>query len=157
MDFGEPLTSSVMTPPQPTPIPQSDKTSRSPKGVTQAGLAAAHDQTPSKTLLPVADPEGVTSGAVQPPGSRGDDVVHTQEKDADELNALNDMEDEDDARAIRKVRLQGKAQRVGRALQRVRQIRRRQQGPALGWTAGGCDPSWKAQIEVEAVATRHDL
>jgi RNA polymerase II subunit A small phosphatase-like protein len=65
-------------------------------------------------LLPVADPEGVTSGGVQPPGSRGDDVVHTrthsqdsgdesdatttftEEDDVDEMHALDDMEDEEE-------------------------------------------------------------
>jgi RNA polymerase II subunit A small phosphatase-like protein len=56
----------------------------------------------------------VTSGAVQPPGSRGDDIVHTrthsqdsgdesdatttftEEDDMDELNAIDDLEDEEE-------------------------------------------------------------
>jgi hypothetical protein len=56
----------------------------------------------------------VTSGAVQPPGSRGDDVVHTrthsqdsgdesdatttftEEDDMDEMNAIDDLEDEEE-------------------------------------------------------------
>jgi len=94
----EPSTSSLSTPPQPTP--RSDTVPQPPEDVTQADLATDNDltvtSTPSKTLLPVADPEGVTSGAVQPPGSRGDDVVHTQEDDVDEINALDDMEDEEE-------------------------------------------------------------
>ena len=65
-------------------------------------------------MLPVAETEGVTSGAVQPPGSKGDDVVHTrthsqdsgdesdatttftEEEDIDELNAIDDLEDEEE-------------------------------------------------------------
>ena len=56
----------------------------------------------------------MTSGAVQPPGSKGDDVVHTrthsqdsgdesdatttftEEDDMDELNAIDDLEDEEE-------------------------------------------------------------
>lgn len=109
----EPSTSSTTSPPQPTP--RSDTTLHPPYDVD---LTAANDptvaSTPSKTLLPVVNPEGVTSGGVQPPGSRGDDVVHTrthsqdsgdesdatttftEEDDVDEMNALDDMEDEEE-------------------------------------------------------------
>ena len=112
----EPSTSSVTTPPQPTS--RSDAAPPLPEDVTQANLAAANDltvtQAPSKTSSPVADLEGVTSGGVQPPGSRGDDVVHTrthsqdsgdesdatttftEEDDVDDMNALDDMEDEEE-------------------------------------------------------------
>jgi RNA polymerase II subunit A small phosphatase-like protein len=56
----------------------------------------------------------VTSGAVQPPGSKGDDVVHTrthsqdsgdesdatttftEEDDMDEMNVIDDLEDEEE-------------------------------------------------------------
>ena len=72
------------------------------------------DDTPSRTLLPVAETEGVTSGAVQPPGPKRDDIVHTgthsqdpgdesdptttftEEDDTDELNAIGDLEDEEE-------------------------------------------------------------
>jgi carboxy-terminal domain RNA polymerase II polypeptide A small phosphatase len=112
----EPSTSSATTPPQSTS--RSDTAPPPPEDVSQAGLAAANDltvtPTPAKTLLPVVDLEGVTSGGVQPPGSRGDDVVHTrthsqdsgdesdatttftEEDDVDEINALDDMEDEEE-------------------------------------------------------------
>ena len=113
---GEPSTSSTTNPAQPTPRP--DTIPQPPEEVTQADLVAANKaivtSTPSKTLSPVADPEGVTSGAVQTPGSRGDDVVHTrthsqdsgdesdatttftEEDDVDEMNGLDDMEDEEE-------------------------------------------------------------
>lgn len=112
----DPSTSSAMTPPQLTP--RSDTSSQSPEDVTRASLTTANDltvaPTPSKTLSPVADPEGVTSGGVQLPGSRGDDVVHTrthsqdsgdesdatttftEEDDVDGMNALDEMEDEEE-------------------------------------------------------------
>ena len=110
-----PSTSSATTPLKPTPRP--DATPQPSDDVTQVDLAAANDPTvaptPSRTLLPVADPEGVTSGAVQPPGSRGDDVVHTRthsqdsgdesdvattftEEDDPDENPLDDMEDEEE-------------------------------------------------------------
>ena len=34
--------------------------------------------TPTKTLLPISETEGVTSGAVQPPGSSGSDIFSPQ-------------------------------------------------------------------------------
>ena len=112
----EPSTSSTATPPQ--PIPRSNSTSEPPKAVTQVDPTTSNDltvsSTPSKTLLPVAETEGVTSGAVQAPGSRGDDVVHnrthsqdsgdesdatttfTEEDDVDEINGIDEMEDEEE-------------------------------------------------------------
>ena len=113
---GDPSTSSTTVFPQ--PVPRSDTPPQSPKDTDPVDLPAANDltvtSTPSKTLLPVAETEGVTSGAVQPPGSKGDDVVHTrthsqdsgdesdatttftEEDDMDELNAIDDLEDEEE-------------------------------------------------------------
>ena len=113
---GDPSTSSMATPQQPTS--RADAASRLPEDATQADPAAANDlnvaSTPSKTLLPVEGPEGVMSGAVQPPGSRGDDVVHTRthsqdsgdESDAtttfteedgmDGMDAIDELEDEEE-------------------------------------------------------------
>ena len=113
---GDPSTSSTTVFPQ--PVPRSDTPPQPPKDTDPVDLPAANDltvtSTPSKTLLPVAETEGVTSGAVQPPGSKGDDVVHTrthsqdsgdesdatttftEEDDMDELNAIDDLEDEEE-------------------------------------------------------------
>jgi len=100
------------------PVPRSDTLPQPSKDGTPVDLAAPNDltvtSTPSKTLLPVAETEGVTSGAVQPPGSKGDDVVHTrthsqdsgdesdatttftEEDDMDEMNVIDDLEDEEE-------------------------------------------------------------
>ena len=100
------------------PVPRSDTLPQPSKDATPVDLAAPNDltvtSTPSKTLLPVAETEGVTSGAVQPPGSKGDDVVHTrthsqdsgdesdatttftEEDDMDEMNVIDDLEDEEE-------------------------------------------------------------
>jgi carboxy-terminal domain RNA polymerase II polypeptide A small phosphatase len=56
--------------------------------------------TPTKRLLPQAETEGVTSGAVQPPGSTGDDIAldhsraHTRDS-GDESEGTSYSEDED--------------------------------------------------------------
>jgi RNA polymerase II subunit A small phosphatase-like protein len=56
--------------------------------------------TPTKRLLPQAETEGVTSGAVQPPGSTGDDTTHdhsrTHTRDSgDESEGTSYTEDDD--------------------------------------------------------------
>lgn len=56
--------------------------------------------TPTKRLLPQAETEGVTSGAVQPPGSTGDDIVHDHSRahthdSGDESEGTSYTEDED--------------------------------------------------------------
>ena len=54
---------------------------------------------PSETFLPVAETEGVASGAVQPPGSKGDDIVHTRtclQDPGDEPDATTTFTGEDD-------------------------------------------------------------
>ena len=112
----DPSTSSTVVSQQ--PVPRSDTLPQPSKDATPVDLAAPNDltvtSTPSKTLLPVAETEGVTSGAVQPPGSKGDDVVHTrthsqdsgdesdatttftEEDDMDEMNVIDDLEDEEE-------------------------------------------------------------
>ena len=114
--ISDPSTSSTTVSPQ--PIPRSDTLPQPPRDANSVDPATANDltvtSTPSKTLLPVAETEGVTSGAVQPPGSKGDDIVHTrthsqdsgdesdatttftEEDDTDELNAIDDLEDEEE-------------------------------------------------------------
>lgn len=72
--------------------------------------------TPTKSLLPPDETEGMTSGAVQPPGSTGEDVMHdqvlgrgrdsgdesdgstsfTEDEELDEANAIDDIEDEEE-------------------------------------------------------------
>ena len=77
---GEP-SSSVQNGHTSEPTQSSDQTS-DPSASSTVDLVTAIDLTitltPSKTLLPGAPPEGVTSGAVQPPGSKGDDNLHTR-------------------------------------------------------------------------------
>ena len=110
----EPSTSSTVSPPQPTT--RNGSSSQPSKDATQIDSTASNDLavTPPKTLLPVAETEGVTSGAVQPPGSRGDEAVHTrthsqdsgdesdatttftEEDDTDEMNGIDEMEDEEE-------------------------------------------------------------
>jgi RNA polymerase II subunit A small phosphatase-like protein len=56
--------------------------------------------TPTKRLLPQAETEGVTSGAVQPPGSTGDDIAHDHSRahtrdSGDESEGTSYTEDED--------------------------------------------------------------
>jgi RNA polymerase II subunit A small phosphatase-like protein len=69
--------------------------------------------TPTK-LLPQEETEGLMSGAVQPPGSKGEEHVHnrthsqdsadesdatstfTEDEDIDDINALDELEDEED-------------------------------------------------------------
>jgi RNA polymerase II subunit A small phosphatase-like protein len=56
--------------------------------------------TPTKRLLPQSETEGVTSGAVQPPGSTGDDIVHDHSRahtrdSGDESEGTSYTEDED--------------------------------------------------------------
>jgi len=113
---GNPSTSSMAVSPQ--LVPRSNTPPQPSKDMDSVDLPTANDltvtSTPSKTLLPVAETEGVTSGAVQPPGSKGDDIVHTrthsqdsgdesdatttftEEDDMDELNAIDDLEDEEE-------------------------------------------------------------
>jgi len=71
--------------------------------------------TPTKSLLPPEETEGMTSGAVQPPGSTGDDLVHehhargresgdesdgstsfTDDEDLDDNGPIDDIEDEEE-------------------------------------------------------------
>ena len=101
----------------PQAVPRSDTLPQPPKDANKVDPAAANDltvtSTPSKTLLPVSETEGVTSGAVQPPGSKGDDVhtrthsqdsgdesdattTFTEEDDMDDLNVIDDLEDEEE-------------------------------------------------------------
>lgn len=56
--------------------------------------------TPTKRLLPQSETEGVTSGAVQPPGSTGDDIAHDHSRahtrdSGDESEGTSYTEDED--------------------------------------------------------------
>lgn len=56
--------------------------------------------TPTKQLLPQAETEGVTSGAVQPPGSTGEDIAHDHSRahardSGDESEGTSYTEDED--------------------------------------------------------------
>jgi len=56
--------------------------------------------TPTKQLLSLAETEGVTSGAVQPPGSTGDDIAHDHSRphtrdSGDESEGTSYTEDED--------------------------------------------------------------
>lgn len=67
---------------------------------------------PSKQLLPESETEGVTSGAVQPPGSTGEEILHdhtmhvhlsgndTDDTGGDEeyqdANNMEDIEDDED-------------------------------------------------------------
>jgi len=111
----DPSASSTVVSPQ--PVSRSDTLPQPPKDAASVDLTAPNDltvaSTPSKTLLPVAETEGVTSGAVQPPGSKGDDVVHTrthsqdsgdesdattftEEDDMDDMNVIDDLEDEEE-------------------------------------------------------------
>ena len=112
---GDPSTSSTVVSPQLVPRP--DTLPQSPKDATSVDTATPNDpaviSTPSKTLSPVAERENVTSGAVQPPGSKGDDIVHTRthsqdsgdesdatttftEEDDGEDNVIDDLEDEEE-------------------------------------------------------------
>jgi RNA polymerase II subunit A small phosphatase-like protein len=56
--------------------------------------------TPTKQLLPQAETEGVTSGAVQPPGSTGEEIAHDHSRahtrdSGDESEGTSYTEDED--------------------------------------------------------------
>jgi len=69
---------------------------------------------PSKQLLPESETEGVTSGAVQPPGSTGEEIMHdhsmhshisgdetdetgaTGDEEYEDANNMEDIEDEED-------------------------------------------------------------
>ena len=111
----DPSTSSTVV--SPPPIPRSDALPQPPKDAISVDPTAVNDltvaSTPSKTLS-VGGAEGVTSAAVQPPGSKGDDVVvhtrthsqdsgdesdatttFTEEDDVDE-NVIDDLEDEEE-------------------------------------------------------------
>jgi len=112
----DPSTSSTAVSPQ--PIPRSDTLPQPPKDATPVDLTVLNDlavaSTPFKTLSPVTEVGGVTSAAVQPPGSKGDDVVHTrthsqdsgdesdvtttftEEDDVDGMNVIDDLEDEEE-------------------------------------------------------------
>jgi len=107
---GDPSTSLVVSPQL---VPRPDTLPQPPKDATSVDLATANltvISTPSKTSSPVAE---MTSGAVQPPGSKGDDIVHTRthsqdsgdesdatttftEEDEGEENVIDDLEDEEE-------------------------------------------------------------
>ena len=111
---GDPSTSSTVVSPQLAPRP--DTLPQPPKDATSVEPATGNDltiiSTPSKNLPPVAERENVTSGAVQPPGSKGDDIVHTRthsqdsgdesdattftEEDDGEEHVIDDLEDEEE-------------------------------------------------------------
>jgi carboxy-terminal domain RNA polymerase II polypeptide A small phosphatase len=65
--------------------------------------------TPTKQLLPLAETEGLTSGAVQPPGSTGEPVGHDHSKaqpprdSGDESEGTSFTEEEDETRAMDEV------------------------------------------------------
>jgi carboxy-terminal domain RNA polymerase II polypeptide A small phosphatase len=65
--------------------------------------------TPTKQLLPLAETEGLTSGAVQPPGSTGEPVghdhsrTHTLRDSGDESEGTSFTEEEDETHAMDEV------------------------------------------------------
>jgi RNA polymerase II subunit A small phosphatase-like protein len=50
----------------------------------------------SASLLPEDETDGVTSGAVQPPGSSGTEIVHTHSHDSDDSDHTSYTEDDHD-------------------------------------------------------------
>jgi len=108
--------SALSTAVSPQLVPRPDTLPQPPKDATSVDPVTANDPattpTPSKALSPGAPPEGVTSAAVQTPGSKGDDIVHTRthsqdsgdESDAtttfteedDDGNVIDDLEDEEE-------------------------------------------------------------
>jgi len=98
---GAPSTSSTVVSPQLLSRP--DTLPQPPKDATSADLVTTNDHTiistPSKTSPPVGERENVTSGGVQPPGSKGDDIVHTRthsQDSGDESDATTTFTEEDD-------------------------------------------------------------
>jgi carboxy-terminal domain RNA polymerase II polypeptide A small phosphatase len=104
--IGEPSTSTTIVSPA--------KSITIPPQISSIDTEIVVPPTPTKSLLPHAETEGVTSGAVQPPGSRGEELVHnrthsrdsadesdatstfTEDDDIDDINALDELEDEED-------------------------------------------------------------
>jgi carboxy-terminal domain RNA polymerase II polypeptide A small phosphatase len=105
--------------PAPSPADTSSSLPLAPSNpVTIISLSPAADSDIiiplSKQLLPESETEGVTSGAVQPPGSTGDDILHdhsirthvsgnetddtgaTGDEEYEDANNMEDIEDEED-------------------------------------------------------------
>ena len=110
---GDPPTSSTVVSPQLVPRP--DTLPQPPKDATSVDPATANDVTVISTpkTSSVAEREKMTSGGVQAPGSKGDDIVHTRthsqdsgdesdatttftEEDEEEENVIDDLEDEEE-------------------------------------------------------------
>ena len=110
----DPSTSLTVVSPQLVPWP--DTLPQPPKDATSVDPATANDltviSTPSK-ISSVTEREKMTSGGVQPPGSKGNDILHTRthsqdsgdesdatttftEEDEGEENVIDDLEDEEE-------------------------------------------------------------
>lgn len=72
----EPSTSSQYSPPETTPIPAPLQPIEIPPPSDDPSVVVP--PTPTKSLLPREETEGVLSGAVQPPGSTGDEIMREQ-------------------------------------------------------------------------------
>ena len=104
-----PCVSAPITPTSPLPLKDLSKPDLDISPPLAAGFAISTTTPPSPTdsdvivtppvsasLLPEDETDGMTSGAVQPPGSSGTEIVHTHSHDSDDSDHTNYTDDDHD-------------------------------------------------------------
>lgn len=136
--------------------------------VTVVALSPSEDAdviVPPKLLLPESETEGVTSGAVQPPGSTGEEIMHdhpthhnhvsgnetdeTGGSGDEEYEDANNMEDEDDEDRL--IRQGGAGIPIGPVSCTYQSAGRIAEPAVIGWTAtaalaANCSAACRAQM-----------